>query len=242
MAVVSSPETFDEGHSVWQSAPHGLDLRSAIPFVDSSMKKQKARPEQLLSQPVQWARLHYPTLTGRQVRGSGALTITRSGTAHGLLVWFDTELIAGVGYSNAPGVREGIYGQMLFPWPRAESLAEGDTVTYDIRADAVGGETIWTWTTEIRGRGAEPGEVRRTRQSTFGSLFFSPETLQRRAATHAPKLSSTGELALQVLESMRTGKTIGQLAGDLHAAHPGRFRTVEDAHGFVAQLSERYGA
>jgi hypothetical protein len=40
---------------------------------------------------------------------------------------------------------------------------------------------------------------------------------------------------------MRAGKTVGDLANELRAAHPERFRSLDDAHGFVAELSERYG-
>jgi protein arginine N-methyltransferase 1 len=241
IGVVAAPEAFELGHEVWQSDPHGLDLRSALSIVDNSAYKYYARADQLLSAPVPWARLHYPTLTEPKVRGAGTCAITKSGAAHGLLAWFDTELVPGVGYSNAPGPRGGLYGQMLFPWAQAESLREGDAVTFELRSDLVGAETIWTWTTEIRRREDRSTVARRSRQTSFKTLLFSPQALRKREATFAPSLSVRGELALRVLAGMRAGKTVGQLAGELHAAEPGSFPTLDEAHGFVAELSERYG-
>jgi hypothetical protein len=146
-----------------------------------------------------------------------------------------------VGYSNAPGAPEGIYGQILFPWPEAVRLRERDTVSFELRADPVASTIVWTWTTEIRGRAEPSSPPRRFRQSTFRSVPLSPDSLRKRAPTFVPDLSIDGEVALRVLEGMRAGKTIGTLASELQATYPQRFRRLDDAQGFVAVLSERYG-
>jgi protein arginine N-methyltransferase 1 len=241
-AVVSAPEAFERRRRIWQSAPEGLDLRSALPFVDNEMEKHRARPEQQLSEPVAWATLHYPALDDRSVRGSGTCVITKDGLAHGLLVWFDTELVEGIGYSNAPGTRDGIYGQILFPWPEAVALRAGDRVSFDVRADPVGSDYVWTWATEINAALRPPEAAIRFRQSTFKSVPPSPDALRKRASQFAPTLSASGRLALEVLEGMRAGRTIGELAERLLAAHPERFRSLDQAHGFAADLAERHGA
>jgi protein arginine N-methyltransferase 1 len=242
LGVVSAPEAFERTHRPWQSGPQGLDLRAALPFVENTWIKHRARAEDLLSVPVPWARLSYPKLDAPQVRGDGTVSISRDGTAHGLLIWFDTDLVPGVGYSNAPGAPEGIYGQILLPWPEAVALRERDLVTFEVRADPGGPDFIWTWTTEIRRASDGNGPSRRFRQSTFGSMPLSPDSVGRRAATFVPALSANGEVALRVLEGLQAGKTIGALATEVQAAYPGRFRRLDDAHGFVADLAERYGA
>ena len=68
-----------------------------------------------------------------------------------------------------------------------------------------------------------------------------PGLAAQAGATFAPALSAAGAEALQVLDGMRAGRSIGQIAEQLLAAHPGRFRSLDHAHGFVAELAQRYG-
>jgi protein arginine N-methyltransferase 1 len=240
VAVVTAPAAFDRQRSVWRGAPYGLVLSASLGFVENTMEKLRAEPEQLLGDPVTCARFHYPTLTDRAVRGSGTCAVNRGGLAHGLLVWFDTVLVEGVGYSSAPGSAGLIYGQMLFPWPDAVPLQAGDAVDFQLRADPVGADYLWTWTSEVRRTAGGPGAAVRMRQSSFNAFPLAPDALRKRAAGFAPALTPDGALALRVLEGMRAGRTIGDLAKELHAEYPQRFRSLDDAHGFVAELSERY--
>jgi protein arginine N-methyltransferase 1 len=241
VAVISAPDAFERRRSVWRSQPEGLDMRSAIPFVDNAIEKYRARPDELLGEPVRWASLDYPTIASEAVRGSGTCTIARDGAAHGLLVWFDTELVEGIGYSCAPGAPEGIYGQIFFSWPAAVELRRGDRVAFDLRADSIGSEYIWTWAAEIQPLAGGPAAATRFRQSTFNSVPPSRESLRRREPTFAPALSAAGAEVLDVLEGIRAGRTIGELAAQLRAAHPQRFPSLDHAHGFAAELAERYG-
>jgi protein arginine N-methyltransferase 1 len=190
---------------------------------------------------VSWAILEYATLENREVRGSGACAVTRDGAAHGLLVWFDTELVDGIGYSNAPGAPEGIYGQIFFTWPEEVALRIGDRVSFELRADPIGSDYVWTWATEIQRQEGGPAAAIRFRQSTFRSIPPSPESLRKREATFVPALSAAGKEALEVLEGMRAGRTVGEIARQLLAAHPDRFPSLDHAHGFAAELGERYG-
>jgi len=121
-------------------------------------------------------------------------------------------------------------------------LEAGDTVGFELRADPIGAQYLWTWSGEVRRGGDRPGVVARMRQSTFNSLPISPDMLRKRAASFGPTLTAAGALTLGVLEGMRAGKTVGELASGLQAAHPARFPSLDSAHGFVAELAERYGA
>jgi protein arginine N-methyltransferase 1 len=242
VTVCSAGQTFEERRQVWSSEPFGLSLSSALPRLDSSPVKQRARPEDCLGVPVEWARLHYPTLRPGSLRSSGTCAIEADGVAHGLLAWFDTVLADGVGYSNRPGRPATIYGQLLFPWPHPVALRAGDRVAFELRADPIAGQCFWTWTSEIRPAGGRNPAEPRFRQSTFGGLTTTPAALHRRAPTFVPALSPAGDVALQVLEGMRAGKTIGELAAALQAARPDRFPSIDAAHGAVAVVAERYGA
>ena len=240
LAVLSAPETFERREATWRSAPHGLDLRSALPFVANEVEKCRARADQLLGAPIRWASLEYLTLADAAVRGSAASTIARDGMAHGVVVWFDTELVEGIGYSNGPGAAaDSIYGQIFFPWPEAVALQAGDRVSVEVRADPIGSDYIWTWATDIQ---SGPGAVTRFRQSTFNSSPPSPASVRNRATSFVPALSAAGQEALEILEGMRSGRTIGELARQLQAQHPDRFPSLDQAHGLAAALAQRYGA
>jgi protein arginine N-methyltransferase 1 len=239
-AVIAAPAVFEEARRPWQSDPYRLTLHSALRFVDNTWRKYRAATKDVLCEPVEWARLDYTTINDARFRGSGTCTIATDGTADGLLAWFDTQLTEGVGFSNRPGAPEAIYGQAFFRWPCAVSLQAGDSVSCELRADPMGSDYVWTWTTEIRTQNAPEVVSQRFRQSTFLSAPLSPDTLRKRAATFTPTLSATGELALGVLERMRAGASLGKLATALHSAHPERFRSYDDALAFVGELSERY--
>jgi protein arginine N-methyltransferase 1 len=240
LAVVSVPEAFAERREVWRSRPHGLDLGSALRYVDNSAQRHRARPGDLLGDAVTWARLDYATLTELGVRGAGTFTAKRAGAGHGLLVWFDAELIDGIGHSSAPGAPESMYGQVLLAWPEEVALGHGDRVAFEVRADPIGAEYVWTWVTEIR-RAAGDEVVARFRQSTFEGQPRSIEALRARAADAATALGPAGDDALAVLEGMRDRRKIGDLGGQLHAAHPERYPTLAHAHRFVATLADRFG-
>ena len=70
------------------------------------------------------------------------LTISRQGVGHGLAVWFDMETEQGVGFSNAPGETDLIYGRAFFPWSQPVALAEGDEPHHARLADGHGGTVI----------------------------------------------------------------------------------------------------
>jgi hypothetical protein len=51
----------------------------------------------------------------RQETRPGTWSETRTGTGHGIVVWFEADLVEGVGFSNSPGAPETIYGSLFFP-------------------------------------------------------------------------------------------------------------------------------
>jgi protein arginine N-methyltransferase 1 len=242
VAVVSAATHWQEPRHPWQSEPYGLRLGSALRYVENAWTRYQAPAEALLCDPVRWARLDYSTLSDVRVRGSGSCEITTAGAAHGLLAWFDTELSASVRFSNRPGAPRTIYGQGFFGWPSPVSLQVGDRVSFELRADPTASGYVWTWSTEIRSAQAPELVARRFRQSTFLAQPIWPDSLRKRDPAFSAALSETGLLALEALTRMRAGTSVGELAGALHSAHPERFRALDDALAFVAELSERYSA
>ncbi len=65
-------------------------------------------------------------------------------------MWFDTELVPGIGYSNAPSAPHiPIYSQLFFPWTEPVNLAEGDRIGVTFRVHLVQQRYVWQWTTQV---------------------------------------------------------------------------------------------
>lgn len=97
----------------------------------------------------------------------------RSGTAHGFVVWFESELIDGVSFSNRPGTPETIYGNGLFPFSEPVALNEGDQIRLQLGARMVKGDYVWRWDTCF-----ERQKVN-FKQSTFFGVPLSSKTLRQ---------------------------------------------------------------
>ena len=135
-------------------SPLGQSLSPARQLAVNDVQKLRVSATQLLTGHKLWATLDYSSIQNPDVQGNLEWTAERAGTGHGFVVWFDAELVKGIGFSNAPGVPETIYGSFFFPWTRPVPLKQGQTVCVDLAAKLVEKDYLWRWTTRI-----EPLEV-----------------------------------------------------------------------------------
>lgn len=240
-SVVEAPDVFDARTRPWENSPFSLNLRAGLRYVANSWRKFRALSAQLLTEPSCWASLDYYPVITPHVIGSGQQAVKRDGTAHGLVVWFDTVLSGAAGFSNAPGAPELIYGQAFFPWPSAVCVREGDLVEYRLRADLVGEDYVWGWESAVRRRETTSTIDVHFRQSTFLGTPLTRESLAKRDSTHVPGLSEVGKVTRVVLDRMLAGASLGDLANELSEQYPERFRSRQEALDFVSELSVRYG-
>jgi len=81
--------------------------------------------------------LSYNTIENPDVKGEITWTVARSGTGHGLSIWFDATLAEGIGFYNGPGMPELIYSMAFFPWSRPVPLTAGDQISVTLGANLV---------------------------------------------------------------------------------------------------------
>jgi protein arginine N-methyltransferase 1 len=242
VAVVDAPDLYADHTTPWNTRVHGLDMSPARHYVTNIWRKGRVGPEQLLLAPRCWADLDYVTLESPNASGEAHWTAERAGTAHGLSVWFDSELTGDVLLTNAPGEPELIYGSAFFPFSEPVGVAEGDSVRLSLRADLVGEDYVWSWNTQIRAPGS-CGQVKaQFRQSSFFASPMLLDEMRKRASTHQPKLSEDGEIALLVLEMMGRGCTLESIARRVCARFGQRFPDWQSALGHVGAFSAEYGA
>jgi type I protein arginine methyltransferase len=233
-AVLEVPLHYQDITESWKTIP-GLDLSSGLPLVLNALHRYHLRPEHLLSSSAQWHVLDYRSETASSVRGKVNLPVARSGVGHGIGLWFETELVDGIGYSTEPRRGETAYGQIFLPWLQPTRLSACEICSVDLRANLVGDDYVWQWETNIPPAGDRPAV--HFRQSTFFGSVMSPSYLKKHTSEFVPVLSETGLAERWLLQSMDGRRTLEQIAAEAARLFPYVFRRTEDAFNRAADLA-----
>ena len=191
-AIVEAPKPYGEVVDPWDQNPFGQDLGPARQLALNDVQKVRVSPAQLLTGHRLWATLDYSSVENPDVRGNLEWTVDRAGTGHGIVVWFDAELVEGVGFSNAPGAPETIYGSLFFPWRQSVPLERSQIVCMSLEAKLLAEDYIWRWTTRVMPLEGSKASPLQFEQSTLGGAVLSPEHLHRIAADYIPQFSEEG--------------------------------------------------
>jgi len=173
-AVVEVPAQYEAIVKPWEDCTLSSGRRLAV----NSWSKIRVQPADLLGQPVCWHELDYPRVEDVNVRSAISLRIGRSGTAHGLVLWFDTELFEGSGFSNAPGAAELIYGNAFLPFEQAVEVVADDRIEVRLEGRLIGEDYAWRWDTSVESGGEAKCNFK---QSTLFSAPLSISALRKRA-------------------------------------------------------------
>lgn len=240
VSVVDMPETYSRISECWELPWYPFRMDAVQPLITSSPRKCSVEPHHLLTAPQTWATIDYRQVTSPQVHGTVETAILRDGTGHGLAVWFDAELSDGVGFSNGPGVQPGIYGRYFFPWTHPVKLQRGDVVHIELQADLLADDYMWRWNSRVVSRADHQSELASLQQSTFYSVPLSLKNLRKRDAKYVPQLGRSGEITLAVLDDMRQGKPLADIAARLNREFPQDFPTAQAALGLVGEHALKY--
>jgi len=245
VALVEARDLYREMVRPW-TLPYGLNME---PVKEIALNRWDAadtdaiRSDNLLTDSYSWAVLDYTTIQSPDMSQSDiSLPVRRDGTAHGWLVWFDAELVEGAGFSNGPASRKiaEVYGRAFFPLPEPVPVAEGDIITFDIRATLVDDEYDWDWSTQIYARDASDSVKVTFEQSTAYSGILDQYHLARRVAKRRPVLDQEGEIDRFILMGVDGRTTIDEIADRLLERFPDRFRGVDEACIHVYRIVQQY--
>jgi protein arginine N-methyltransferase 1 len=175
-AVVEAPRTYGRAVDGWDAASHGLDFAAAREVATHALWRMVDDDGRLLSAPRPWAELDYRLLQTASVRAPLEWEISETGTAHGVMLWFDARMSPGVTLSTGPTGPSLVYGRALVPWPTPVSCERGTMVHVALRADFVNEDYIWTWESTITPRASAPIHFR---QSTLTSALLSKAQLKK---------------------------------------------------------------
>ena len=175
--VVEAPDRYEELVGPWQN--NEFDLSAGKRLVTNILRKTRIKPEQLLVEPVCWTKIDYYEVESPNVCAEISWRVERNGTAHGVVVWFDSELVDGVSFSNHPAEPELIYGNGLFTFSEPVEVAEGEQIRLRLEAKLIEDDYIWRWDTDFFAGADETRPKVSFKQSTFFGAALSPAILQK---------------------------------------------------------------
>jgi len=237
-AVIEAEEYYSRLISPWRKSVPGVDLSpSVLPILNQSYSST-FKNDQLLTETQNWGLLDYTVGAARRVAAELDFKVARTGTANGLCLWFETQLLGSIGYSSGPTGNATIYGQILLPWLDPVTVAEGQEIHVALRADLIGPDYVWSWNTTILAcHGAPPIHFK---QSTFQGANFSRDSLRRQAVDHAPRLTAAGQADLWMLERMDGSASLEIIAQSAAERFPRLFSSWREAFQRVVDLSKEF--
>jgi type I protein arginine methyltransferase len=239
-AVVEAPKIYSDYNEPWMECNYQFDMRAARAMVTNQWRHCRVEPSQLVTDPRCLVKLPYTEITKPDLTQQMQLIACRTGTGHGLCVWFDAVLDDNVRFSNAPGAPELIYSNAFFPWPEPVSLMNGDSVSVAIQANLVGDDYVWRWDTRVLAEG-NPNKIKADfKQSTFFGVPLSAARLHKRASHHIPALNEAGLIERFVLSLMDGQNSLEQIAKRLAAEFPDGFTSYDESLACVADLAEKF--
>jgi protein arginine N-methyltransferase 1 len=170
-AVVETPDRYEEILNPWQTNKFELDLSAGTRFVTNTWRKTYIKPEQLLVEPVCWTTIDYYEVDHCDIRAEISWSVARTGTAHGIAIWFDSDLLDGIGFSNHPAAPDLIYGNALFFLSEPVEVAEGERIKLRLTAKLIDNDYVWRWDTDF--------SKTSFKQSTFFGVPLSLERLKK---------------------------------------------------------------
>jgi SAM-dependent methyltransferase len=235
-AVVSSDNM--AWRSLWQYAPHGLDVSAAAEAAAAEIRAHRFEPDDLLSDPVPVATLDYRAALETDLEQQISLDIIRQGAACGVALWFDRDLSDAICIENSPGAMAlqdaaRIYRQLLFPWPKYVDVIKGDSVRLSLQARFSGANYEWSWDSLIRKLAGGNIQGIRFKQSS------APPAANGTDASVA-ELSDKGKALRLCLSLMKAGAHNEAIADALIREFPRRYPRRDTALAYVAALSREY--
>lgn len=239
LALAQADKDYRRISSPWVERPFGLAMEAATSAARNRVTSLSGKRVDLLSEPVLVAAHNYSELQKSDLDVDLLIEVTRVGTAHGFVLWFDIDLVEGVGFSSAPGGNAEVYGQVFLPLAQPVKVQPGCRVMVRLRAVVRNNKYEWLWRTSFSGPGSSTIETQFTQSSV---LHPTPSMAVGGLADrdYVPRPSPNSETDRVVLEKMDGKTSMGELAHAVQEAFPDRYAEFDDALDLVRDVSGRY--
>jgi protein arginine N-methyltransferase 1 len=174
LMVVECSELYANATKPFGDRPYGFDLSSLSDSLLQSVCRRPVEFDRQITETACWQRIEYSSFSNDHFQNEVTLSVQQSGTAHGFFLWFETELIPGVGYTSGPGAEVRCYDSLFFPFVDPVTVTTDTTISLDLRALLHSGDYTWRWNTEF----TNCPEPCRFEQSTFHSDLLPADRLR----------------------------------------------------------------
>ena len=239
-APVDVSETYDAIVAPWRTNPWQFDLSHGATVATQGFVSTSLDEDSPIARPATWAMLDLGAEPVRCVGTSLSWTIDGDHVAHGIGLWFATELYEGIGFSTAPSAARHVYGQGFLPWPEAVPISDGSEVRLELDATLVDAGWHWRWRTHIVPSGL--GESKHFTQATLFGIPLGLGGVRSFSDRHVPKLSASAHVDQLALTLLTDGRSLGEVADAIAERWPGAFASPNAALTRVSRLARRYHA
>lgn len=215
-----------------------VKMPSARRLLTSTMLNVREQKETILTEEKLIATLDYQTIETLDVVANIEVTFEKDGTAHGLRLWFESQIGNEIFTNNSPDNPPMVYASSFFPLEKPVEVKSGEKAKVEISALYEKGDYNWIWNTQIL---SENGEIKADfKQSYMNGLIVSPTILLKRSEYFQPKRSTDAEIDLFILNKMDGEELLGDIADEVLVKFSEKFASFEDAINRVGDLAQRY--
>jgi len=239
-SLIESPDFYMELSAPWSKNDFGLNMKSGLNYVMNSVHTSKPDGKKSIGETKHVATFNFNELQSPDLSSELTWQIEQETTLHGIEVWFDTKLTEDVGFSNKIDRHNQAYGKSFFPVSEPVHLETGDTVTVLLRADLVGQDYIWQWSTRVCNKKKSAYMKADFKQSTFNGKPFSLSSLHKRAGNQRAELNDDGFVDLRIMNMMEQGLLLEDIARHVTEHFPDHFLDWQQALAHIGELSLKY--
>lgn len=233
LTPAQAPAQLSEDAERIAEVPHGLTFDAVFSLERRGWRQVRAAAARPLAPTATWAELDLARFTALNVDGTAEWVVDASGRFEGFVSSFEAELAPGIGYSTGPHAERMVYDASWFPLAQPIAVVPGDHIGVRMRATHDGGEYVWAWDTTVTAGDGRFAPLLQ-RQNNLADLLRSPARLRRRVATYVPPASESFAIHRETLALADGERTVGEIAGALHARFPGRFADARAALRWAA--------
>ncbi len=245
VALVEARSIYSDIVKPWDH-PYGLPMEPAQRIALNNWSHDNIdsiRSANLLTHPHRWATLDYAEIKASDIVSSDVrLEANRDGVAHGWLVWFESELAEGVGFSCSPEqttIPE-VYGRGFFPLLEPVSINQGDSITLNIQAELINANYEWRWHTLVSSKDSNKDIKADFIQATDNKNALSLERSAESIMDDRPSLTGEAQIDLYVLNRIDGQSSYKTIAVETRANFPERFQTDLDALQYIYALTHQH--
>jgi len=238
--IINTPGIYGNLVDKWDKNIYKINFHEGKRICLNDFYQYSDKKFNLLSERRIWQIIDYRKVRKSNFSNNIRLKTVNNGTAHGILVWFDSILVSGVKLLNNPDVKGSkLYGRAFFPFLKPVKCNIGDKFVIELSANFVNGDYIWRWNTKYYKKYSKnPAES--FSQSTIYSTPISPEILLKKTGNYKTELNKLGAIDLEILNMISNKKNINFIAKYLLKNHPDKFKTFNDAISYAGDKSVIY--